>query len=82
MTRDQVLQEAYDRATFANPTSRAAILAAQEAGKEAKRVEAAKQRTNAAKRAAVSVTGAPSGAPATQAKDTLRGELEAAFAGA
>jgi hypothetical protein len=79
---DKVLQEAYDRATFANPDTRSAILAAQEADKEAKRVEAAKVRSNAARRASTSVTGAPSGAPATQAKDSLRAELEAAFAGA
>lgn len=80
--RTQVLQEAYDRATYANPTTRAAILAQREADAEAKRVEAAKQRTQSARRAASSVTGAPSGAPAAVAKDSLRAELEAAFAGA
>lgn len=78
----KVLQEAYDRATHANPTTRAALQAAAEAAAEAKRVEAAKLRSNAAKRAGTSVTGAPSGAPATEAKDSLRAELEAAFAGA
>lgn len=81
-SHDKVLQEAYDRATYANPTTRTAILAANEAVKEAARVEAAKTRTANARRAGSSVTGSPSGAPATQAKDTLRGELEAAFAGA
>ena len=79
---EKVLQEAYDRATFANPTTRAAILAQREADAEAKRVEAAKLRTTAAKRAAVSVTGAPTGIPAVQAKDSLRAELEAAWSGA
>lgn len=76
------LQEAYDRAVNANPTTRAALRAAEAAEADAKRVEAAKQRTANARRAGSSVTGSPSGAPATQAKDTLRGELEAAFAGA
>lgn len=79
---DKVLQDAYDRATFANPTTRAAILAKRDTDAEAQRVEAAKKRTLGARLAATSVTGAPSGAPATQAKDTLRGELEAAWSGA
>ena len=79
---DKVLQEAYDRAVHANPTTRAALQAARDAEAEQKRVDAAKQRANGARRAGVSVTGAPSGAPATQAKDSLRAELEAAFAGA
>jgi len=79
---DKVLQEAYDRATFANPSTRAALLAAKDAESEAKRVEAAKNRTAQARRAGSSVTGSPSGAPATQAKDSLRAEIEAAFAGA
>ncbi len=79
---EKVLQEAYDRATYANPTTRAALNAAAEAAAEAKRIEAAKARANGARRAGSSVTGAPSGAPATQAKDSLRAELEAAFAGA
>ncbi len=78
----KVLQEAYDRATYANPTTRAALQAAADTAAEAKRVEAAKVRANASRRAGSSVTGAPSGAPATQAKDSLRAELEAAFAGA
>lgn len=78
----KVLQEAYDRASYANPTTRAALQAAADASAEAKRVEAAKTRASASRRAGSSVTGAPTGAPATEAKDSLRAELEAAFAGA
>lgn len=82
MSKEQVLQEAYDRALYARPDTRAAVLAAKEAEKEAARLEAAKQRTHAARRASVSVTGAPTGVPAAEAKDSLRAELEAAWAGA
>lgn len=81
MSHESVLQAAYDAATYANPTTRAAIKAAQDADTEAKRVEAAKQRTNAAKRAGSSVTGSPNGVATTGPKDTLRAEIEAAFAG-
>ena len=81
ISHDKALQDAYDQATYANPTTRAAIKAAQDAEAEAKRVEAAKQRTTAARRAGSSVTGSPNGAAATGPKDSLRAEIEAAFAG-
>jgi hypothetical protein len=80
-THEKVLQDAYDRAVYANPTTRQAVLAAQQAEAEAKRQTEAKARADKARRAGSSVTGAPSGSPSTQAKDTLRGEIEAAFAG-
>lgn len=81
ISHEKALQDAYDQATYANPTTRAAIKAAQDADAEAKRVDAAKLRTTAARRAGSSVTGSPNGAAMTGPKDTLRAELEAAFAG-
>jgi hypothetical protein len=77
----QILQEAYDRAVYANPTTRDSILSARDAQAETKRQEEAKQRAEKARRAGSSVTGNPSGAPASQSKDSLRAELEAAYSG-
>ncbi len=78
---DKVLQEAYDRAVYANPTTRAAVLAANEAQAEAKRQTEAKARAAKARLAGSSVTGAPSGVAAVVPKDSLRAEIEAAFSG-
>lgn len=77
----KILQEAYDRAVYANPETRAAMLAAKDAAAEAKRVADAKARATNARRAGASVTGSPNGAPSTEPADTLRGEIERAFSG-
>jgi len=79
--KGKVLQEAYDRAVHANPTTRASLTAAAEAAAEAKRVADAKARAAKARTASSSVTGAPSGPAATGPKDSLRAEIEAAWAG-
>lgn len=80
-TREKVLQDAYDRAVYANPTTRSAVLAASKQADEAQRQAEAKARAEKARRASSSVIGAPSGSPSTQAKDSLRAEIEAAFSG-
>jgi hypothetical protein len=75
------LKEAYDRAAYANPATRASLLAGQEAAAEAKRIADAKARAEKARKAGSSVNGAPNGAAAAVAHDSLRAELEAAYAG-
>jgi len=50
---------------------------ASDAAAEAKRVEAAKQRSTAARRAGSSVTGSPNGVAANGPRDSLRAEIEA-----
>lgn len=80
-SHEKILQDAYDRAVYANPTTRAAVLAAQQAEADAKRQADVKARAASARRASVSVTGAPSGNSGRTPKDSLRAELEAAFSG-
>ena len=77
----QVLQEAYDRATFANPATRQTILAAQETAAEAKRREEASQRATKARGAAVSVTGSPQGSAGQEPAGSLRDEIMRAMTG-
>jgi hypothetical protein len=77
----QVLQESYDRAVYANPSTRNVLIAARDQDAEAKRQEAARKKAASARTAASSVTGSPSGSPAPAAKDSIRAEIEAAFAG-
>jgi len=81
-TIDKVLQDAYDRAVYANPTTRQALTAAQQQAAEAKRIADAKARTTQARSAAVSLTGAPTGTNGAEIKGTIREELEAQFAAA
>ncbi len=78
---EKVLQDAYDRAVFANPTTRSTVLAAQRQTEETQRQQETKARAEKARRAGSSVTGFPSGSAAPQAKESLRAEIEAAFSG-
>lgn len=78
-THEKVLQDAYDRAVYANPSTRSVVLSAKQQADDAQRQADARARADKARRAAVSVTGSPSGSQATQAKDSLRAEIEAAF---
>lgn len=55
------LQEAYDKAVYANPTIRAQLLAEQQAKADAERKQKEQQNVERAKSAAVQVKGAPSG---------------------
>lgn len=80
-SHEKVLQDAYDRAVHANPATRAAITtAARDAEATRLRIEAT-ARTDRARRAGASVTGSPSGSASSAPKDSIRGELEAAFSG-
>ncbi len=81
-TIDKVLQDAYDRAVYANPTTRQALSAAQQQAAEAKRIADAKARTTSARSAAVSLTGAPTGTNGAEAGGTIREELMRAMNGA
>jgi hypothetical protein len=78
---EKVLQDAYDRAVYANPATRTSVLESSRQADEAKRQAEAKARISKARTAASSVTGSPIGTQSTAPKDSLRAELEAAFAG-
>lgn len=73
------LQDAYDRAVYANPTTRAKLIAAEAAQRQAKADQEAKAKAEAAKRAGFEVTGQGGMGVAQPAKDNLRAELEAAL---
>ena len=76
------LQEAYDSAVWANPTTRAKVLAAQDAERRAKEEADRKAKADAAKRAAAAnIQGEGSAAAVTPRNDgSVRSDLEAAFA--
>lgn len=75
----EVLQQAYERAVWANPETRQAVQELARRQEEAKRTAEAAKKAADAKRAASSITGAPGGVAAAGPKDTLREELAAAF---
>lgn len=76
------LQDAYDRAIYANPTTRAKVLAAQDAERRAKEESDRKAKADAAKRAAAAnITGEGSASAVVTRNDgSVRSDLEAAFA--
>lgn len=80
-SQQQVLQDAYDRAVYANPSTRKALQESQRVKDEAERLAASKAKVSNARSAAVSISGAPVGTQATPPKGSVREELEAAFAG-
>jgi len=75
------LDDLYDRAVWANPTTRARQMTSQREAEARKQAEGAKVRSAAALRAGGSVTGAPNGSGASPSapKSSLREELEAAW---
>lgn len=77
------LQDAYDRAVYANPHTRSTLLEQQQAETQEKRVAEQKARAEAARRAGSSVKGSP-GIGATKngriIQPDLRSELRAQFA--
>jgi hypothetical protein len=80
-TPQQVLQEAYDRAVYANPATRQTILTAREQAAEEKRRTEASQRATKARGAAVSVTGSPQGSAGNEPAASLRDEIMRAMTG-
>ena len=74
------LQELYETAVWANPSTREKMLAAREQAEQQKRVDQDKSKAAAARKAAVSVTGAPGSGQAAQVRNTpqrsLREEIE------
>jgi hypothetical protein len=77
----QILQEAYDRAVFANPATRQTLLATREQAAEEKRRTEAAQRATKARGAAVSVTGSPQGSAGQEPAASLRDEIMRAMTG-
>ena len=75
MANQEVLKTAYDRAVYGNPHTRTLMMKKQEAERNGERARLAKE----AERKGLSVTGNPSGMPAAQEDDSLRGQLQAAF---
>lgn len=79
------LQDAYDQAVYARPDIRSTLLEQQRYETEAKRQAEIKQKAQAARAAAVSVTGAPgvavpnTSAPAENLRDELRRNFRAAL---
>lgn len=76
---DKLLQEAYDRAVYANPEVRSAILAEQSRADEEKRRKTAADEASKARLAGSPVRGSPVTHRMPEAKGTLREELEAAY---
>lgn len=77
------LDQAYDQAVFANPSTRAKVLAAQSAAQQAKAQAEARAKAVAAQKAGSSVTGGPSAgqtAKVVPVSRSLREDLEAAAA--
>jgi hypothetical protein len=77
----QILQEAYDRAAWANPGVRAKLQAASVAKTQASQQAQSTQRVQAARSAAGSVTGSPGAGSASPTGQSVRELLSAGFAG-
>jgi hypothetical protein len=83
MSRTQVLQEAYDRASWGNPSVRAKMQAAADAARDAARI---KEQQDTAKRARTAGSSVPAGVPASEnpaavsGNRSLRDDLRAAIA--
>lgn len=75
------LQDAYDRAVFANPDTRAKVLAAQEAERKAKEVEERERKAREAKKAGFDVRGTGAAEPLAARTNSIREDLVAAFDG-
>lgn len=75
----EVLQEAYERAVWANPQTREVEQKRAISATEAKRAKETKKKASKAKRAGKSITGAPGGSSQPAQPEDLRGVLEQAF---
>ncbi len=78
-TPEQLLQDAYDRAVWANPGTRAAIEAERVAQADAKQRADRSAAVNKAKLASSSLRGTPTGSPSIEPPDTIRGAILAAM---
>lgn len=74
-----ILHEAYNRALWANPKTREAVLKDQATKEQAKRIEETKRKAVLAKKAGSSITGAPSGVNRAKPSGSLRDSLERAW---
>lgn len=73
----EIVQDAYDRAVWANPTTRALQLQADQKARDAAARTAAAKQVETAKKAAVSVTGSPDrGAPAARPATSSKNRLD------
>lgn len=70
------MQEAYDKAVWANPDTRALHLAAERATEDRKRTTAVRDQTDKARRASPSVTGAPGSAVLPLANGSASNSVE------
>jgi hypothetical protein len=75
----EAIQQAYDKAVWANPHTRAIEIAKQEATKEAQRKAEQAKAAKEAQRKNVGLSGAPAGMPAASSNDSLRGMIESAM---
>jgi hypothetical protein len=86
MGNKQVLEEAYNRACWANPTIRQTLTAAETATAEAQRLAEQREHAGRAQNANVALNGAPRGTTATEKPSSgggsVRDELRNAFAAA
>ncbi len=79
-SNQDVLQNAYDRAVYANPHTRAALVAAQNAEADTKRRAEQQVKAQRARTASTSLTGSSVIGTGLEPKESLRAEIEAAFA--
>lgn len=76
------LQDAHDRAVYANPQVRSKVLAAQDAERRKKEEDERKAKADAAKRASAgNITGQGASTSVVANTNSVRADLEAAFAG-
>lgn len=75
------MSDAYDQAVWALPSVREKVLAEREATARAEREKVDRERVEKARRGAVSIKGAPQGAPAVQSRDfdSIRDAVEDAW---
>lgn len=77
--RTPVLKELYDKAVWANPSTREKVLASQRQAEAKKQADEARAKAAAARKAGSSVTGAPTTGGGSATDLSLREQLEASF---
>jgi hypothetical protein len=73
------LQDAYDRAIYANPDTRAKVIAAEDAKRKTQLETERKKKAEAAKKAGFDVRGQGAAASTAAERNSLRADLESAF---